>query len=401
VRRRVAAAGLLFALTASVAVAADEDSPSSFRYIRALEAPGSGPVRFEPDRLLYAHAKADLSDLRIFDSQLQPVPWRRLPPAPREPERPVLVLNSGRQGSATSALVDLGPRSGVHDRLELEIPARGFVGRVEVSGSDDRKTFTRLSRTLVYDLAGARRAHSTVVVYPESDFRYLSLRATGVPPIRGATVSSRAARPSLLRRPLRRLTRTEESRETVLLVDLGFGKIPVDELALSAASGTYDRSLEIEGSNDGTTFAALTSARIFRFLGARSAPIPLPARHRYLRITIANGDDEPLGPVEVAPFARLRTLLTAPTSERPLRLFYGNPLARAPRYELARFPRRALRLQLARVGTLGPEQRNSAFEPPADTRSFARRHPAALQAALAVAALAITLGGFLALRRRT
>ena len=50
---------------------------------------------------------------------------------------------------------------------------------------------------------------------------------------------------------------------------------------------------------------------------------------------------------------------------------------------------------------LGPERRNEAFEPPADTRSFAERHPRLIQVALALAAAALAAAGFFALRRRT
>ena len=53
------------------------------------------------------------------------------------------------------------------------------------------------------------------------------------------------------------------------------------------------------------------------------------------------------------------------------------------------------------VVVLGPERRNEAFEPPADTRTFAERHPGLIKVALALAAAALAAAGFFALRRRT
>jgi hypothetical protein len=50
---------------------------------------------------------------------------------------------------------------------------------------------------------------------------------------------------------------------------------------------------------------------------------------------------------------------------------------------------------------LAPERQSSAFEPPADTRSFTERHPVLVDLALALAASALVAGGLLALRRRT
>ena len=68
---------------------------------------------------------------------------------------PARVLDAGRRGARTVALLDFGPERRVRDRIELDVPGTGFVSRVEVSGSDDRRTFTLLSTSVIYDIAGA------------------------------------------------------------------------------------------------------------------------------------------------------------------------------------------------------------------------------------------------------
>jgi hypothetical protein len=78
-------------------------------------------------------------------------------------------------------------------------------------------------------------------------------------------------------------------------------------------------------------------------------------------------------------------------------VLYGGPPVR-PEYDFAQQP--AVRGQPV-VAVLGPEHPNEDFEPPADTRGFAERHPGLITVALAVAAAALALAGFLALRRRT
>jgi hypothetical protein len=50
---------------------------------------------------------------------------------------------------------------------------------------------------------------------------------------------------------------------------------------------------------------------------------------------------------------------------------------------------------------VGAEARNPDYEPPADSRSFAKRHPEVVQAALTLAAIAVAGAGLVALRRRT
>jgi hypothetical protein len=124
--------------------------------------------------------------------------------------------------------------------------------------------------------------------------------------------------------------------------------------------------------------------------------VPVHSRYRYLRIRIENGDDEPLRDLRVTLWAYRDYILLAPGFAPPYRVLYGGPNAR-PDYD---FARQEVRGEPA-VAKLGPESLNEAFEPPADTRPFAERHPAVITAALALAAAALVAGGFFALRRRT
>ena len=367
---------------------------SEFRYVRTLNAPGGGTIVFEPDRRMYAHARAEFADLRILDEAGQQVPWRPLP-GPTLRRATVPVLNSGRQGNAATALLDFGPRAPVRDRIELSIPDAGFVGRVEVLGSDDRRAYTRLSTSVVYDVEGVEgHARSTTVAFPPTNFRYLLLRARGVSRIDGAIVSRtpRTPRPLVVGAVVNRTS----ADPTRIVLDLGYANVPIDELEVSSRTRRYNRPARIEGSNDRRRWTPLATARVFRLRGVGPTSIRVDARHRYLRLTIFNGDDPPLEGIDVVTLARPRPLLVEGGHPRPLRVFYGSPSARAPRYDFARLPPPEGRA----IGTLGREQRNAAFEPPPDTRSFAARHSGLVTVALALAALAVGLGGALALRRR-
>ena len=389
----VAALGLV---GAPAAIAAQIDR-TQFRYARGVTAARPEAVVIEPDGSLFAHAGKRFRDVRILDARGEQVPWRVLP-RHRRATRTVQVLNSGRHDNAAVALLDLGPRRRIHDRLILDVRDRAFVGRAVVSGSDRRDgPFTRLGVTGIYDVGGARDARSTTAVFPPTDFRYLEVRATGVSRIEGAAVSAAAQRPPLVRRGFE-LERAERGRRTILALDLRHRDVPVDELEISAGTARYDRPLKIEGSNDGKRLVTLARARIVRFSGSRRAPIRLAARHRHLRITIDNGDDEPLARLRVAARSRSRALVLEPGYRLPYRLLYGSVRARAPRYEFARLPfaqdTRTVR------GVLGPERVNALFEPPPDTRLFAERHDWVVELALALAAVAVGGVGLLALRRR-
>jgi hypothetical protein len=370
-----------------------------YRYERMLTPAAPSPVRVEPDGPLYSHSRPGFADLRILDAAGRQVPWRTLPVEAGPAPVAARVLNAGHQDGRAVALLDFGPARRVRDRLELDVPGTRFVGRVEVSGSDDRRTFTLLSTSVIYDIAGpTSHARSTTVVFPPSDFRYLMLRARGISRIDGATASTA---PSPAQRIVRRgVVRRSAENPTRVVLDLGYRNMPVDELYVSAATRRYDREASVSGSNDGHTWTELTRTRVFRLTRSVSSPIDLQSRDRFLRVTIFNGDDEPLRGIHLRAVARSRALLIEGGHPGPLRLLYGDAMSRPPSYDFARLPRSELGLGRARPGRLGAEASNPAFEPPPDTRTFSAKHPAVVAAALALAAAVVALAGFLALRRR-
>lgn len=399
----IVAIALLTPLAAGTqpAAAAKVDS-GDFRYVRPLAAGSDGaPVLVEPDAALFEHALPGLTDLRFADARGHEVAWRRIRSGQSPAPAAVPILNSGRQGRFAVALLDLGTQRRIRDRIVLEVPDRGFVGRAVVLGADDRHgPFTRLSATGIYDARGAQPARSTIAVFPPSDFRYLHVRATGVSRIIGANVSAARERPRLLRRTARSISQRQDGTRTVITLDLGFRNVPVDELQIAAETKRYERPVAILGSDTGQRFVPLTAARIFRFPGSDSAPISIGAHHRYVRIEIDNGDDPPLRGIEVSAWSRSRALLLEGGHPPPYTAYYGSPRANAPRYDFARLPTSALGVERAVRGQLASERENPAFEPPPDTRSFAARNPGLVTGALALAALAVGAVGLLALRRR-
>jgi hypothetical protein len=391
----------LFALVAAGIAGAAAIEPEDFRYERGLAAHGAAePIAFEPDGLMLLHARPGFGDLRILDAYGVQVPWRRLPEL-EEAAREVELLNSGRSGSEAVALLDLGSAPAPYDRIELDIAKPTFVGRVRVRGSDRRAgPYRLLSTTGIYSIQGARDARSTTAVVPRADFRFLEVAASNVPRIDGARVSGAGERPRLTRRGHTSLGAKSVDGSTQFTLDLGTRQVPVTELTVSSSTATYERPVRVEGANDLESFQLLADARIFRFRGSSSAPVSFDSRFRYLRVTIDNGDDPALEDVLLETRGPSRAVLLEPGHEPPFRLLYGGPGVEAPSYEFARIPPPAPRTLLA-PSQLGPELVNEAFEPPADTRPFTERHPALIQAALALAAAALVAGGFFALRKKT
>jgi hypothetical protein len=188
------------------------------------------------------------------------------------------------------------------------------------------------------------------------------------------------------------------ARLTIVTVDLGFRNMPVDEIRVLSSTELYDRPVQIEASNTSERFVLYAQGRVFRFEESVDATIPLEGRHRYLRLTIENGDDAPLEGLRVEALARPRTVFVSDGFEPPYRLVYGNPRLGAPEYD---FAQAEIDPDSAAAATLGREALNPDWEAPKDTRSFTARHPQVIKAALALAAVVLLFGAFLALRGRT
>ena len=258
----VVAAGLV-----SAALAQDVET-SEFRYTRTLAAPSNAPVVFEPDGAMYAHAGVDFPDLRILDAAGTQVPWRSAPLPHAVPLQPVELVARGRLGDTVSVVVDRGASPAVVDRIVLTIPGRDFVGEVEVLGSNTgaEASYATLSTTPIYSVQGAVDARSTTAVFPPTDYRFLLVRATGVRDVTGASVARDPTRPRLEPVP----AETRESggaRRTVVRLDLGFAKVPVDSIRFRSSTDRFVRTVTIEGSNDGRAFTALGGGEIARFRG--------------------------------------------------------------------------------------------------------------------------------------
>lgn len=387
---------------AFVAALASEVDETQFRYTRALSGQQGVPVRFEPDARMYGHTRIDFPDLRILDSQGKQVPWRPEPLPAAVPNRPVTVIARGRRGRVVSVVLDLGPVPGIVDRVTLDIPDRVFVGSAVVQGSNTaaEATYARLSTTPIYAVKGAVDARSTTAVFPPTDYRYLLVQASGVSQITGASVA-RVPEEAALEPVASQTRRRDQQRATVVRLDLGYPKAPVDAILVRSSTPRYVRQVTVEGSNDGAAFVALGGGEIARFRGVDFSKLDVTARHRYLRVTIRNGDDAPLAELRVTAEARPRPLLLAEGYRPPFRLLYGSETVPAPTYDFARLPAAATGFERAQEGVLGAERANETFEAPADTRSFFERHNGLVEAALVLAALAVAAAGVLALRRRT
>jgi len=282
----------------------------------------------------------------------------------------------------------------------------------------------------LFDLSTQRLSRDTTLPLEESTFRYLHV-TLNVAPAPGSVSAAAKFGPSLVRGaqvpPSREAqivyTPVAETksiatvgRETRATFDVPV-RVPVERLSFVLApgyNGNFSRDVRITATTNPPTkgepadenrysYPEQITGNILRVHAneagreIRTEQLSVPAvlganlqRGAKVEVAIENGDDQPLPIAAVRLEMRQRELCfdASAAAAGPLNLYYGDDRLQAPVYDYARLftaSRKAL------AATLGPEQKNPSYQPPADTRSFTDRHPQVLWIALIVVICA--LGG--------
>ncbi|HEV8307065.1 MAG TPA: DUF3999 family protein [Methylomirabilota bacterium] len=364
----------------------------------ALTAPTFVEVILDP--AVYHDASPSLADLRIRDGDGGEVAYvlrrHEKPATRREREIPLLDLQQTPSREARFVL-DLGDGAPIHAgvRIRLGPAARNFRVPVKVETSLDRRAWHLVRAAgFIYAVEGETRATDTSVRYPPSTARYLRVTvgpAGGRPlPVAGAAIgldtpSSRdeEAVPAVIERQEDRA-----GKSTRLTFDLG-GRRPVDRAELDIDERTFYRVALVEASDDRVGWRFVGSGAVSAIdtprLRDRQTSLPIPeTAARYLRLTIQNLDDRPLGIAGARLIGVRRGLVFEARPEQVFHLDYGRADAAAPRYDLQRaFP--YVESERIPVARLGPATR---LPPPPPPRApWTEGRPFVLWAAMAAAGL--------------
>ena len=372
-------------------------------------------VEVVPDRDVFAHAAPALSDLRVIEenSQLE-VPFVLL--VERGEQRRASVSVTMRDlgsvpGQHTTFVLDLNQQGTLHNELEISTSSENFQRDIVVEGSEDAENWRILDEDgQIFDFTIEARGFTTRdtrVKYPASTARYLRVRIVDgeLPPldVLGAVVFfSQQIPPSRTDYPVSISARVEDTAEksTQLVFDLGSGGFPTNRLSLAIGPANFYRRVSLEGSHDNQFWALLRRSEnlyVFntpKFVGSQLSISYPESRYRYFRLTIFNEDDSPLAVMGLQASGYSRKLIFSADPGGSYRLYYGNPDAVPPTYELERiFP--YLVTENLPVAGLGAHTANPLFTGPTiSPKPFTERYPWLVPTVVAIGALLI--GVFLA-----
>ena len=365
-------------------------------------------VELTLDWEVFKDSAAGQTDLRLIRDGGQEVAYQLVLAEGREEREsvPVKVRDLGyRPGEYTSFVVDIGEGGSLHNEVEIFTSGKNFRRQTKVESSSNVGTWAVIQEgTEIYDFTVSERnfnAHNTRISYPESAARYLRVQvfngAEGPLEVTGAGVArteynppgETAYSPSMVSR-----TEDVDTQSSVLILDSGSQGIPTTRLSFQTRAVNFHRDVTIEVSNDRENWqwqgeAAVYSYDTPKFVGSRLEVNYPESRHRYYRMTVQNRDNPPLPLEDITLFGVERKVIFQAQPGGDYALYYGNPDALRPSYDLERVLPYFETASLP-AATLGAQQVNPAFalpEPPA--LPWTERYPWLVPAAVSVAGVVV------------
>lgn len=376
--------------------------PARWQFRRSIELERAGSIAtFTVDSAVYRNSAA-LADLRIICAGVErPYVLEVLRGSFQEKELQPTVLNKvAVPATGVEVTVDL-PVKVMHNRLRVRTPDRNFKQRVRIETSDDGRRWA-ISRDdgYIFDFSqGDRRVSVLTVDYPVSTSRYV--RATIYGWTDPNSLESALLTYSVEHPDTREISAVfnqpapvpeAKSQSTLYTIDLGFEGLPHDQVELDVEPSLFYRPLEIETSRDKRDWSYAGRGMIYRTPEQQKLTATFPELwDRYLRIRIFNRDDQPLTVRRVTLRTIQRRIKFSTDSTGQYWLYYGNPDAKSPAYDLA---------YVLPAGSsparLGPEQRNPDYKPkPPAEKPWSDRHPNILYGVLAASIVAM---GYITIR---
>src|SRR6478609_2385919 len=148
---------------------------------------------FMVDEEIWARARPDLADLRLYDGDTQvQYALSEQRGGTSSHEAAAKILNLGSVGGRTEFDLDMG-EVGEYDRIRLQLDARDFVATASLAESNQlgAKSATHLPPATLYDFSREDLGSNAVLKLPPSSLRYLHVKlSAGIAPaqVKGASV---------------------------------------------------------------------------------------------------------------------------------------------------------------------------------------------------------------------
>ncbi|MDO8585950.1 MAG: DUF3999 family protein [Armatimonadota bacterium] len=413
-RNSVCALVAMVALTGVFGGAARSDfNPKRWERYSPIEAPAGVKAKYAQvtlDRGVYLRADPNDADLRVVANGAREIPFNLLIDSDETSE---VQRTSRIQDSMTvpkkysSFVIDLGKPGILSSRVKIRTTSSNFTRKVSIYASGDGVKWAVLRDDgYIFNFSRDYFAESVVVDYPRSSQRYIRVRIWN---LREKPIESISAEVFLLnRKPAVRylayaglgdVYQNARDKSTDVVLDIGGVGPPVDRVEIESPNVNYHRQVEIAGSENLRVWSSLHWGEIYKFAtdkvrgGKSNVDVGIQG-YRYIRLRIRNFDDPPIRISKVRVYCYRRRVFFPYKPGENYRLYYGNPEAESPTYDIQTVFQYLSTEKAPRL-KLGPGVGNAAYIQPFGTKYWLEKNPWALWVTLLVAAVLL---GYLIVR---
>ena len=359
---------------------------ADWKYSREMTLPKPGPdgfVAIAIDEIIFNYANPGLGDLRVIGPDKSEIPYvlSIFKGKVQETEYSPTIFNQAVVPEERQEfIVDLGRRGEKNNRLELLTPDKNFRRPVAVYGSDDTREWKLIRNGFyIFDFSGDVVVRDVVIRYPENIYRYLrieiGLEKAKPISIDGVKLRLREEEPprEVVYLPVS-MTREENSslKATDLKINLGYENLPVYKIVLEVDDPEFYRTIEVYGNTERQY--PIGEGTIYKYLirEYQSSELSVGFDESLLGnflVRVFNHDNKPLAIKTIKAIGLGRFILFRPPDSGKAVLFYGNPNARGPQYDLAALYRNTGNKELT-LGQLGSHSGNPDYVPPKQPRDW-------------------------------
>ena len=307
-------------------------------------------VYLEPQQLGDITAKQPFADLRVMTDRKEEVPWlimsRR--PEKRKEEVKARMQNLSRTEKGETWLELRIEKQDAHvNALEITTPDTDFSRQVQVLGSPDGKNWSTLRNDgVIFDINRGEKLRHTHITFPETSFPNLALKIVNddaqplrITDVKALRESDSQGQTYTIQGSIEKAEANTARRESIIIVRMNT-VFPLDRLSVATPERNFQRSVEVEIKRHTGDWVRWAQGIIFSFdtptIHESQLRIDIPeVATREFRLVFKNMDSPVLSVTNVNGEGYRRLLVFKQEEGRKLYLFWGNPLAQQPQYDLA------------------------------------------------------------------
>lgn len=327
-----------------------------------------------PNVLGDMRGKSPFADLRVVTNRKEEVAWQIVTRRPEKiqeeiPHRMQNVSITEKGETWLELLID--KQGTTANAIDIVTPDTDFIRQVQVFGSVDGNKWNIIRKDgIIFDIPKMKMLRHTRITFPQTNFHQLMLKINNgegqpltihdVKVLREIISQEQIyAIPGKVEKPEFNTPRKENS--VMIRMNTIF---PIDRLIIATSERNFQRTVEVQIKGETGAWQPWAQGTIYSFdtptMHESQLAIDIPEiATKEFRLVLKNLDSPPLSITSVSGNGYHR-LLVFKQSDQKMYLFWGNPLAGQPQYDLGRMVTKQ-NLDALPIATLSKPQANTEF----------------------------------------